>query len=133
MILAAGALEKQQRQRAHLESFVNRFKAQASKARQAQSRMKALAKMEELAPLRAAAEFSFEFREPLSRTESAAGDGRRQRRLQDPRRARRQGRPQDHRLEHQVLAADRPAYRPAGRERRRQVDADQDHRRRTRR
>ncbi|MBZ2208186.1 ATP-binding cassette domain-containing protein [Massilia soli] len=66
MILAAGALEKQMRQRAHLESFVNRFKAQASKARQAQSRMKALAKMEELAPLRAAAEFSFEFREPLS-------------------------------------------------------------------
>jgi ATP-binding cassette subfamily F protein 3 len=66
MILAAGALEKQQRQRAHLESFVNRFKAQASKARQAQSRMKALAKMEELAPLRAAAEFSFEFREPLA-------------------------------------------------------------------
>lgn len=50
MILAAGTLEKQQRQRAHLESFVNRFKAQASKARQAQSRMKALAKMEELAP-----------------------------------------------------------------------------------
>ncbi len=66
MILAAGALEKQQRKKAHLESFVNRFKAQASKARQAQSRMKALAKMEELAPLRAAAEFSFEFREPLS-------------------------------------------------------------------
>ncbi len=66
MILAAGALDKQMRQRAHLESFVNRFKAQASKARQAQSRMKALAKMEELAPLRAAAEFSFEFREPLS-------------------------------------------------------------------
>ncbi|HEY4317831.1 MAG TPA: ATP-binding cassette domain-containing protein [Herbaspirillum sp.] len=66
MILAQGALEKQTRQRAHLESFVNRFKAQASKARQAQSRMKALAKMEELAPLRAAAEFSFEFREPLN-------------------------------------------------------------------
>jgi ATP-binding cassette subfamily F protein 3 len=66
LILAAGALEKQTRQRAHLESFVNRFKAQASKARQAQSRMKALAKMEELAPLRAAAEFSFEFREPLN-------------------------------------------------------------------
>jgi ATP-binding cassette subfamily F protein 3 len=66
MILAQGALEKQARQRAHLESFVNRFKAQASKARQAQSRMKALAKMEELAPLRAAAEFSFEFREPLN-------------------------------------------------------------------
>jgi ATP-binding cassette subfamily F protein 3 len=66
MILAAGAMAKQERQRAHLESFVNRFKAQASKARQAQSRMKALAKMEEMAPLRAAAEFSFEFREPLA-------------------------------------------------------------------
>ena len=73
MILAQGALEKQTRQRAHLESFINRFKAQAirkiaeaAKARQAQSRMKALAKMEELAPLRAAAEFSFEFREPLN-------------------------------------------------------------------
>lgn len=66
MILAQSALEKQTRQRAHLESFINRFKAQASKARQAQSRMKALAKMEELAPLRAAAEFSFEFREPAS-------------------------------------------------------------------
>jgi ATP-binding cassette subfamily F protein 3 len=66
MVLAQGAMEKQARQRAHLESFINRFKAQASKARQAQSRMKALAKMEELAPLRAAAEFSFEFREPAS-------------------------------------------------------------------
>ena len=66
MILAQGALEKQTRQRTHLESFISRFKAQASKARQAQSRMKALAKMEELAPLRAAAEFSFEFREPAN-------------------------------------------------------------------
>ncbi|RZT09555.1 ATP-binding cassette, subfamily F, member 3 [Duganella sp. CF402] len=66
LALAAGALEKQQRKRAHLESFIERFKAKASKARQAQSRMKALAKMEELAPLRAAAEFSFEFREPAN-------------------------------------------------------------------
>jgi ATP-binding cassette subfamily F protein 3 len=66
IVLAQAALDKQQRTRAHLESFINRFKAQATKARQAQSRMKALAKMEELAPLRAAAEFSFEFREPLS-------------------------------------------------------------------
>jgi len=65
LILAAGMIEKQQRQRSHLESFINRFKAQASKARQAQSRIKALAKMEEMAPLRAAAEFSFTFREPL--------------------------------------------------------------------
>jgi ATP-binding cassette, subfamily F, member 3 len=66
LVLAQAAYEKQQRTRAHLESFINRFKAKATKARQAQSRMKALAKMEELAPLRAAAEFSFEFREPLS-------------------------------------------------------------------
>jgi len=66
LVLAAGAAEKQARKKAHLESFINRFKAKASKAKQAQSRMKALAKMEELAPLRAAAEFSFEFREPLS-------------------------------------------------------------------
>jgi len=64
LVLAQSAIEKQARQRAHLESFVTRFKAKATKARQAQSRMKALAKMEELAPLRAAAEFSFEFREP---------------------------------------------------------------------
>jgi len=64
MVLAQSAIEKQARQRAHLESFITRFKAKATKARQAQSRMKALEKMEELAPLRAAAEFSFEFREP---------------------------------------------------------------------
>jgi ATP-binding cassette, subfamily F, member 3 len=66
IVLAQGMMEKQARQRAHLQSFIDRFKAKATKARQAQSRMKALAKMEEIAPLRAAAEFSFEFREPLS-------------------------------------------------------------------
>lgn len=66
LVLAAGMLEKQNRQRAHLESFISRFKAKASKAKQAQSRVKALARMEELAPLRAAAEFSFEFREPAN-------------------------------------------------------------------
>ncbi|NBX66968.1 MAG: ABC transporter ATP-binding protein [Proteobacteria bacterium] len=38
--------EKQQAQRAHMQSFVDRFKAKASKARQAQSRMKALEKMD---------------------------------------------------------------------------------------
>jgi ATP-binding cassette subfamily F protein 3 len=66
LALSQAAFEKQARQRAHLQSFIDRFKAKATKARQAQSRMKMLAKMEELAPLRAAAEFSFEFREPLS-------------------------------------------------------------------
>lgn len=64
--LQQGMIEKQTRQRAHLQSFIDRFKAQATKARQAQSRMKALARMEEIAPLRAAAEFSFTFREPAS-------------------------------------------------------------------
>jgi ATP-binding cassette subfamily F protein 3 len=65
IILAAGQREKQERERAHLQSFIDRFKAKATKARQAQSRMKMLAKMEDLAPLHVAAPFSFEFREPL--------------------------------------------------------------------
>jgi ATP-binding cassette subfamily F protein 3 len=66
LVLQASSIEKQQRARAHLQSFIDRFKAKASKARQAQSRMKQLARMEEMAPLRAAAEFSFEFRDPIS-------------------------------------------------------------------
>src|SRR6266513_9910 len=65
LVLAASQYEKQQRERAHLESFINRFRAKATKAKQAQSRMKMLAKMEELAPLHVSAPFSFEFREPL--------------------------------------------------------------------
>src|SRR3954471_17304167 len=65
LVLAAGQIDKQNRERAHLQSFIDRFKAKASKARQAQSRMKMLAKMEEMAPLHAAAPFAFEFRDPL--------------------------------------------------------------------
>jgi ATP-binding cassette, subfamily F, member 3 len=65
VVLAQAQYEKQQRERAHLESFINRFRAKATKARQAQSRMKTLARMEELAPLHVSAPFSFEFREPL--------------------------------------------------------------------
>ena len=65
VVLAAAQYDKQQRERAHLESFINRFRAKATKARQAQSRMKMLARMEELAPLHVSAPFSFEFREPL--------------------------------------------------------------------
>ena len=64
LTLSQAAYEKQARERAHLQSFIDRFKAKATKARQAQSRMKMLAKMEELAPIHAAAPFSFEFREP---------------------------------------------------------------------
>ena len=65
LVLAQSQIEKQVRERAHLQSFIDRFKAKATKARQAQSRMKMLAKMEELAPLHVTAPFSFEFREPL--------------------------------------------------------------------
>ena len=65
VVLAASQYEKQQRERAHLESFINRFRAKATKAKQAQSRMKMLEKMEELAPLHISAPFSFEFRDPL--------------------------------------------------------------------
>jgi ATP-binding cassette subfamily F protein 3 len=65
VVLAAHLAEKQARERAHLESFIRRFRAKATKARQAQSRMKMLAKMEELAPLHVSAPFSFEFRGPL--------------------------------------------------------------------
>src|SRR3989441_6268859 len=65
LVLAQSQIEKQQRERAHLQSFIDRFKAKATKARQAQSRMKMLAKMEQLAPLHVAAPFTFEFREPL--------------------------------------------------------------------
>ncbi|MCC7486946.1 MAG: ATP-binding cassette domain-containing protein [Burkholderiales bacterium] len=65
VVLAQAQYEKQQRERAHLESFIDRFRAKATKARQAQSRMKMLARMEELAPLHVTAPFSFEFREPL--------------------------------------------------------------------
>jgi ATP-binding cassette subfamily F protein 3 len=56
--------EKQQRERAHLQQFVDRFRAQATKARQAQSRIKALERMVDIAPIRAASPISFEFREP---------------------------------------------------------------------
>ncbi len=62
--LTQAAFVKQSRERDHLQSFIDRFKAKASKAKQAQSRMKMLAKMEELAPIHAAASFQFEFREP---------------------------------------------------------------------
>jgi ATP-binding cassette, subfamily F, member 3 len=65
VVLAESQRAKQERERSHLQSFIDRFKAKATKARQAQSRMKMLARMEELAPLHAAAPFSFEFRDPL--------------------------------------------------------------------
>jgi ATP-binding cassette subfamily F protein 3 len=60
------AFGKQQDKIAHLQKFITRFKAQASKAKQAQSRVKALDRMEKLAPLLAEAEFTFEFKEPAN-------------------------------------------------------------------
>jgi ATP-binding cassette subfamily F protein 3 len=55
---------KQQERIAHLQRFIDRFKAKASKAKQAQSRVKALARMERIAPVLTASDFAFEFREP---------------------------------------------------------------------
>ncbi len=66
MTLAAAAFSKQQDRIEHLKKFIDRFKAKASKAKQAQSRVKALARMEKLAPVLMASDFQFEFREPQS-------------------------------------------------------------------
>lgn len=58
------AYQKQQAQIKHLQSFIDRFKAKATKATQAQSRMKALAKLERIAPAHLDSEFSFQFEQP---------------------------------------------------------------------
>ena len=54
--------EKQQKKAAHMESYIRRFRYKASKARQAQSRVKALEKLQNIAPAHAGSPFSFEFR-----------------------------------------------------------------------
>ena len=66
LMQAQAAFGKQQERMAHLQRFIDRFKAKASKAKQAQSRVKALARMERLAPVLTASDFQFEFREPQS-------------------------------------------------------------------
>jgi ATP-binding cassette subfamily F protein 3 len=66
MLQAQANYAKQQERVAHLQKFIDRFKAKASKAKQAQSRVKALARMEKLAPVLTSADFQFEFREPVS-------------------------------------------------------------------
>ncbi|HRK38034.1 MAG TPA: ATP-binding cassette domain-containing protein [Burkholderiaceae bacterium] len=66
IVLQQQAYSKQQDKIAHLQKFIDRFKAKATKAKQAQSRVKALERMEKLAPVLTSADFQFEFREPLS-------------------------------------------------------------------
>ncbi|HCI02205.1 MAG TPA: ABC transporter ATP-binding protein [Oceanospirillaceae bacterium] len=61
--------DKQQAEIAHIESFIRRFKAKASKAKQAQGRVKALERMELIAPAYADSPFSFRFPE-FSQTSS---------------------------------------------------------------
>ncbi|MCG8489863.1 MAG: ATP-binding cassette domain-containing protein [Chromatiales bacterium] len=58
------AYEKQQREIAHIERYVNRFRAKATKARQAQSRLKALQRMVQIGPAHVDSPFHFEFAEP---------------------------------------------------------------------
>jgi ATP-binding cassette subfamily F protein 3 len=60
----ASMYDKQQREIAHMEDFVRRFRAKASKARQAQSRIKALERMQRIAPAHVDSPFEFSFAEP---------------------------------------------------------------------
>ncbi|WP_345817136.1 ATP-binding cassette domain-containing protein (plasmid) [Paraburkholderia sp. PREW-6R] len=66
LLLQQAAMARQADRIAHLQKFIDRFKAKASKAKQAQSRVKALERMEKVAPVLADAEFTFEFKEPLN-------------------------------------------------------------------
>ena len=66
LVLQQASMAKQVEKIAHLQKFIDRFKATASKAKQAQSRVKALERMEKIAPVLADAEFTFEFKEPLN-------------------------------------------------------------------
>ncbi len=64
LALQQASYEKQQREIAHLQRFIDRFRAKATKARAAQSRIKALERMERVAPAHVDSPFSFEFRTP---------------------------------------------------------------------
>ncbi|QIV95938.1 ATP-binding cassette subfamily F protein 3 [Allofrancisella inopinata] len=63
-VLQQKQFEKQQKHIEHLESFINRFKAKASKAKQAQSRVKMLDKIQRIEAIKTESEFSFEFKQP---------------------------------------------------------------------
>ncbi|NQY47866.1 MAG: ATP-binding cassette domain-containing protein [Colwellia sp.] len=58
--------QKQQKEAAHLTAFVDRFRAKASKAKQAQSRLKRLEKLPDLAPAHVDSQFTFSFEQPES-------------------------------------------------------------------
>ncbi|MFT0850021.1 ATP-binding cassette domain-containing protein [Achromobacter sp. F4_2707] len=60
------AWERQQKETARLQGFIDRFKAKATKAKQAQSRVKALARMEKLAPIHAESGIDIRIPEPES-------------------------------------------------------------------
>ncbi len=64
ILVQQAAFEKQQKKVAHLKSFIDRFRAKASKARQAQSRIKALEKMETISAVQMDSPFQFHFKEP---------------------------------------------------------------------
>jgi ATP-binding cassette subfamily F protein 3 len=60
------AHQKQQQSIAHMQRYIERFRAKATKAKQAQSRIKALEKMQLIAPAHVDSPFQFEFREPMA-------------------------------------------------------------------
>ncbi|EGR2448306.1 TPA: ABC transporter ATP-binding protein [Vibrio cholerae] len=66
MLQQQAIYQKQQKQMAHMQSYIDRFRYKASKARQAQSRIKALERMEKVLPAQFDNPFSFEFREPAA-------------------------------------------------------------------
>ncbi|MGF1760234.1 ABC transporter ATP-binding protein [Photobacterium sagamiensis] len=64
LVLQQAMYQKQQKQVSHMQSYIDRFRYKASKARQAQSRIKALDRMEKVLPAQLDNPFLFEFREP---------------------------------------------------------------------
>jgi len=63
LTLQQASYQKQQQQMAHLQKYIDRFRAQATKARQAQSRIKALERMERISAAHVDSPFSFSFRD----------------------------------------------------------------------
>jgi ATP-binding cassette subfamily F protein 3 len=66
LALQQAMFEKQQRKVTHLQSYIDRFRVQATKARQAQSRIKALERMEMISAAHIDSQFNFEFRSPIA-------------------------------------------------------------------